>query len=242
MRYGSAPAQSVSTERVVDESGRLGAISDYINPNVEAALQPALRAIQEAADKQRKQIGAQATMSGAFGDARQGVLESQLGRETSTAMGDTAAKFYQDAFDKAMAARTGDIGRMLTTDTTNANLAEQALGRLLTGATTQQNLASSDQNRMLQAIQALLSGGTLQQQTEQAGDTAAYQEFLRQQGWDASTLQVLANALKAAPYDKTDTKNTTQTVTEPNNALSGLLGSIGGKVASAAISSLIAMI
>src|SRR5690606_35357417 len=103
--YAHAPAQELTTERIVDESGRLGAIADYFNPYVEQALQPALRKIQEASDDQRRRSGAGATASGAYGDARHGILESQLYRDTGTAMGDVASEFYLDAFRDALGLR-----------------------------------------------------------------------------------------------------------------------------------------
>jgi hypothetical protein len=220
--YTNAPAQNVQTERVVDESGRLGAISDYMNPNLEAALAPALRKIQEAADLQRKKIGAGATSAGAFGDARHGILEGTLGRDTSTAMGDVAGKFYSDAFDKAMAARTGDLSRFLTTDTANAGYGETALGRQLTGANAQENLATADQNRMLTQLQALLSGGGAQQTNEQAKLDATFQEFLRKYGNDANVINALSAALKGASPDWTQTTTNTQ----PDNSIMQTIGAI----------------
>lgn len=229
--YGNAPAQNVSTERVVDEKGRLGAISDYFNPYVDNALQPALRKIMEAADAQRKQIGASATSSGAFGDARHGVVESNLNRNTSTAIGDTASQFYTNAFDKAMANRASDLNRFLSADTTDANFAEQGLGRQLTGANSLVSNAQADQQRQLQALQALLGSGNQQQGQAQLKKDFDFNEFMRQQGWDADVLGVLGAALAAAPYEKSQTT----TETGKDNSLIGALGSVVGSVASAAL-------
>lgn len=229
--FGNAPAQNVSTERVVDEKGRLGAISDYFNPYVDNALQPALRKIMEAADAQRKQIGASATSSGAFGDARHGVVESNLNRNTSTAIGDTASQFYTNAFDKAMANRASDLNRFLSADTTDANFAEQGLGRQLTGANSLVSNAQADQQRQLQALQALLGSGNQQQGQAQLKKDFDFNEFMRQQGWDADVLGVLGAALAAAPYEKSQTT----TETGKDNSLIGALGSVVGSVASAAL-------
>lgn len=229
--YGNAPAQNVSTERVVDEKGRLGAISDYFNPYVDNALQPALRKIMEAADAQRKQIGASATSSGAFGDARHGVVESNLNRNTSTAIGDTASQFYTNAFDKAMANRAADLNRFLSADTTDANFAEQGLGRQLAGANSLVSNAQADQQRQLQVLQALLGAGNQQQGQAQLKKDFDFNEFMRQQGWDADVLGVLGAALAAAPYEKSQTT----TETGKDNSLIGALGSVVGSVASAAL-------
>lgn len=230
-KYGNAPAQNIGTERVVDEGGRLGAISDYFNPYTEQALQPALRKIMDAADQQRKQIGAAATSSGAFGDARHGVVEGVLNRDTSQVIGDTSSQFFKSAFDSAMANRSNDLNRFFQADTTDANYNEQALQRGLTGSGALIDRSNSDQQRQLQAIQALLSGGNVQQGNKQAGLDVDYGEFLREQGWDASLIDTLAKALGGAPYEKTQTSTGPAT---RDNSILGAVGSVVGKVATSA--------
>jgi len=227
--YASAPSQSIGTERIVDENGQLGAISDYFNPHVDAALQPAIRKIMESADAQRKMIGAGATSSGAFGDARHGVVEGVLNRDTSQVVGDTAAKFYNDAWNTAMAERTSDLNRFKDTDTINANFNEAGLNRLLTGSGAVVDRVGADQAMKLNQIQALLSGGNQQQGNAQAELDAGFQEFLRGQGWDFSVLEALSSALNAAPYPKTQT---TSKSGGSDNSILGTLGSIVGSVAS----------
>lgn len=226
--YGSAPSQRIGTERIVDESGQLGAISDYFNPHVDAALDPAIRRIMESADAQRKAIGAGATSAGAFGDARHGIVEGVLNRDTSQVIGDTASKFYNDAWNTAMAERTSDLNRFKDTDTINANFNETALNRLLTGSGAVADRVGADQAMKLNQIQALLSGGNQQQGNTQAGLDAGFQEFLRGQGWDFSVLEALSSALNAAPYQKTQTTTTSK----PDNSGLGLAGSIAGSILS----------
>lgn len=220
--YAAAPAQTVSTERVVDEDGRLGAISDYFNPYVEQALEPALRKIMEAADQQRKRIGANATSAGAFGDARHGIVDSELDQNTSTAIGDTSQQFFKNAFDSAIANRGADLNRFMQADGTTAQYAETALNRELAGSGAVQDRATADQQKQLQLIQSLLAGGTVQQANEQAGLDAGFGEFLREQGWDSTLIDQLARALGGAPYEKSQTETSTQ----PDNSLIGAAGSV----------------
>ena len=216
-QYAAAPAQNISTERVVDESGKLGAISEYFNPYVDQALQPALRKIMEAADAQRKRIGAGATTAGAYGDARHGIMEAELDGNTSQAIGDTASQFFASAFDKAMGLRSDDLNRFMNVDTLNANFAEKGLDRLLTGT-------GEEQTRKLQAIQALLATGALQQGNDQKAMDAQYEEFLREYGHDKDMVALLTQVLGGTPYAKTQTTTTTQ----PDNSLAGLGGAIAG--------------
>lgn len=244
--------RQTATERVVDESGKLGKIGDYFNPYVDQALQPALRKIQESSDAARKRVAAGATSAGAFGDARHGILESELDRSTSQATGDTASKFYKDAFDSAMGLRTGDLnrftgvdeanaGRGTVADMANANFNEQAIQRLLTGAKGGQDVAAADQARMLSQIQALLAGGTMQQGNDQAGLDAMYKEFMRGYGDDFAKLEALRSAVGGVPHGQTSTTVGTQ----PDNSILGGLGAgagafLGSQGGSALVASLLA--
>lgn len=220
--YANAGAQRVSSERSVDENGRLGSVADYMNPYVEGALQPALAKIQESADAARKRLGASATSSGAFGDARHGIQEANLDANTSQAIGDTAASFMNNAFNQAMGQRQTDLNRFGATDMANAQFNEQALNRLLTGT------QAGNQNT-LQGIQSLLASGSLQQQNQQSGLDALYQDFMRQYGHDANMLNAASGALGRLPYSQT--VNGTTTTTQPDNGLLGLLGAGAGSFA-----------
>ena len=222
--YASAPAQVVGTERVVDESGQLGAISDYLNPYVDAALNPVIRRITEEADKRRIALGNRAQSAGAFGDQRHGVLESEINEDTNQAIGDVAGRFYMDAFDKALGLRTGDVNRFYNADVTSANLAERALDRTRTGTGDLLTRAQQDQQTMLNQLGALLGYGSLQQGVEQAELDAAYQEFLREYQDSFDVVRALSAALSGLPFERTQTT----TATQPDNSLLGLAGSLAG--------------
>lgn len=214
-----APAQTIGTERVVDENGRLGAIRDYLNPYVENALQPALTKIQESADARRRQINAGATSAHAFGDARHGVLEAKHDLDTSRAVGETAANFMNNAFNQSMDRRATDLNRFGDVDKTNAQFGETALNRELQGSQVQQT-------QMLQQLQALLNTGGIEQGNDQQKLDAKYQEFLRAYQHDPQMLAAASNILKSLPYSKTTTADTVTRT--PDNSLLNLAGAVGG--------------
>jgi tetratricopeptide (TPR) repeat protein len=123
-------AQGLGTERVVDENGFLGKISDYMNPYLEGVLDPTIKKMrdQEAFDK--NDIGASAMMSGAFGDARHGVETSMLRDNTNENVGDVTGKTYSDAFMQAMGLRSNDIARKTGLDVTRAGFADNDVNRI----------------------------------------------------------------------------------------------------------------
>lgn len=212
--YATADPSKVSTSTVVDENGPLGSIASYMNPYTSAVLTPTLQSIYDSAAKQRNTIGASAAGAGAFGDARQGVLESTLGKNTSAAIGNATNQAYSDAFNTAMGLRTSDAGRLLSADTTNASLRETALNRLLTGSESYQASASQEQQDALARINALLSSGTAQQQQAQNYDDANYAAYKEGQQAQYDKLNALVSTLSGIPT----TSTTQQTSTEKNSS------------------------
>lgn len=103
------------SQRIVDEGGPLGKISDYINPNLDSVLAPALRDVARSGAQQRNEIGAGATMANAFGDARHGVVEGEQMRGENEVVGDLSAEARNAAWNNAMALRTGDRQNMMDT-------------------------------------------------------------------------------------------------------------------------------
>lgn len=217
--YSSAPAGQIS-QSIVDESGPLGSIQSYMNPYLDQTLQPAIKKLMDTVAQQRNQIGAQATSAGAFGDARHGIVESELNKSAQENVGNLTSQAYSQAFDRAMGLRGDDINRQAQ----NVQFNEQALNRQLTGAQALPSVQSSNQSNLLQQLNALLSSGTVQQAQEQSQLDANYQDFLRQYGHQFDVLGALGSALTGAPYEKTQT-----TVEKgPDNSILGLLGSVAG--------------
>lgn len=193
-QYGATP---MSTERTVDENGRLGAISDYVNPHVDAALNPALRAMDERAAQERMRMGNLRTSSGAYGDYRHGALEANLAGEHETAVGDVTAGAHMGAFDRAMALRGSDLGRMFNVDLANREGTATTASGLSQVASASFDRASTNYNQRLQNIQAQMAGGSLNQANAQAEMDAAYQEFMREQQDGYDRIQLLLSSLNA---------------------------------------------
>ena len=73
----------------------------YMNEYEDAAVQQALADVARAGQVQQAQLGANAVSSGAFGGARQGIQESELGRNTLMQQGRTAAQMRAAGYESA---------------------------------------------------------------------------------------------------------------------------------------------
>lgn len=208
-----------STERIVDENGRLGAIADYTNPYTEATLAPTIRNIESQYGKQRMAIGDRATTAGAFGDARQGVLEAANQRDQGQAVGDASYKAFADAFNTAMGLRSGDLARFTAGDEAKAGRDIAAGGALV-------DTAGKAQSDFMQQLTALLTTGGIQQQTAQSGLDADYEAYLRQQEDPYKKIAALVSTIGGIPY------STSSTTTKDDGGAGalGLLGALVGAI------------
>ncbi|HEV7247957.1 MAG TPA: hypothetical protein VGN93_13315 [Shinella sp.] len=141
-----AAPKNISTERLVDENGWLGSIDSYMNPYTDRVLSPVIRELQQEDQRQKNRIGGMAQMSGAFGDARHGIMEGEQSSRTNEAVGDATNRVYSDAYNTAMGQRASDIGRRDTMETGNTN-------RALEAAMTNLNSYNAGQDRKLNADQ-----------------------------------------------------------------------------------------
>ncbi|MCA1458104.1 tail fiber domain-containing protein [Bradyrhizobium sp. BRP22] len=220
--FSTTPASSVSAPSILggDKTVANTTISDYMSPYIMAALNPQLDDLARTGVAQRQALDASATMDGAFGDARSGVALANQYRDEARNRENIIGTGYNTAFNTAAGLRGQDITNSINTQTTNANLLETALQRAITGGKAFQDLDTSQVNRGLTTADALAKAGQTEQQTNQAKDTAAFQEFLRGQGWDQQQISWLTSVLAGTPHD------TTTTVSQPNNSGWGIAGSL----------------
>lgn len=177
-------------------------MSEYMNPYIKGALDPAARELREEMARQTNLVGQQAGMVNAFGGSRQAILEAETQRGGTEAIGDLYGRGYAQAFesgrdqinrDRSAAARASDQFRSL-------------------GAQGQQQLTTDIQN--------LLTTGGLERNLRQAGLDFDYQQFVEARDWDITNLQPLLATLSTVPYSETNT----QTTKSKKSALSVIAG------------------
>lgn len=215
--YTAAPASSVGANTISSQ------MSPYMNQYVMQALAPQLQQMDVANAKTRAATDAQATGSGAFGDARTGIEQSNNTFNANVAREGLIGSAYNSAFNTAIGAGAQDASNKLTADTTNANLNETALNRQLTGSQALQNLQT-------QQLGAQTTANTLNQQntaTDQAKLTAQYNQWLMAQQYPFQTAGLVNQTVSAA----NPANPTTTTETSPDNSGYAMIGTALGTAA-----------
>lgn len=230
----TAGPQSVSTGRAIDNvpganGGPAGTTQDYMDPYLASVLAPQLRDIDLQTSKNQNKLDATAAMGGAFGDARTGIQASENTRLGNLARTDTIGQGYSNAFNNAMALKTGDINRNLDVGKTNAALNEQGMARQLAGGNALQALDTHDTGRQADMATLLTNIGNAKQSNDQAKLSAAYEEFAKATGYPLQVAQLIGGTLQPTAYGS-------NTVTSgPDNSGYGMIAALGGTALKAAL-------
>ena len=228
----TAPAATITAPSLIGPNTDVNTstIQDYMNPYLEAALQPQLQAIARQGDADRKRLNASATFSGAFGDARHGVEASNQSRDENILTNNTVGQGYSNAFNTAAGLRGTDITNAINTQNLTAQNREAALTRAAAGATDLMGLDKYNTGRMVDLATALEAQGAKEQANNQAQLDAQYQDFLRKQGYGPDMIKLFTSVLAGTPYDK----SSTETTDKPDNSGYSLVSSLLGTAAKAA--------
>ena len=161
-------------------------IGKYMNPYLQTVLGATEAQINQ--QNQQAQAGQTGTAidQGYFGGDRSGIAQAVLANQQELAAGQVYSGIASDAFQQAMAAAAQQQGVGLG--------AAQANRAALTGAGQElAGLGTGAQGAALEGAQAQLGAGQVEQQTEQAGKTALYNQFLQQQSYPFQSAQFAAN-------------------------------------------------
>lgn len=224
--------------------------SGFQNNFIQAALAPAIRAIEDQGAKARSGLGSAAAAAGAFGDARHGVVEAKQIDDQARQVGDLTATTMANAFDKAMGYRNTDMDRLLNIGLSNAQLQDTANGRNWQSGENaagraqgwEQFLMGLDQTEKDRALSAagmandFTLAGNQQQMNwlsqlmgfdnymrgwDQQGLNTSYEDWMSERMWPITLIQALQGSGNLPG-------TTSSTTTSPNNSLANLLGSALG--------------
>ena len=213
-QFGLAGTQAVDPQAL--QTGQ------YMSPYIQSVVNPTMAALYQQQQQEQSQLAGNLATQGAFGGDRGAIQQANLARQQGLAAAQTEGSLYNQAYNNALAAAQQQQGVNLGAQQSNRTALQQfvpqalgigqqgfaqglgtaqnqqSLGTGIIGAGTSvgQALAGYGQGLTqtgLAANQALLAGGTLGQQTQQALNTAQYNQFLQQQGYPFQTSQFLAN-------------------------------------------------
>ena len=179
--FGAATGLTLSGAQDVGALNQ-GQIGYYMNPYIQSVVDPTVKALQQQQGQDRAQQQAQAIKSGAYGGDRAGIQRAVLQGQQSLATSQAVAPLFAQGYQQAVNTAQGQQG-VVASDLARRMQAGQQIA----------NLGTAGQQTALQGAQSQIQAGTLGQQTQQALDTAKYQQFLQERGFPYQQAQFLAN-------------------------------------------------
>jgi muramidase (phage lysozyme) len=177
---------AASAQNVNPQQYSTGQIAQYMNPFAQQVIGGTLAPLQQQQAQDRQNLISSNIRGGAFGGDRAAIADAALRGQQEMATGNVVGGLLTPMYNQAQQEFNTQQGVNLAAQQANRQNYQTAAGLL-------GNLGTGAQTAALTGAQAQLSAGQQQQQTQQAGLTALYNQFLQQQSYPFQTTQFLAN-------------------------------------------------
>jgi hypothetical protein len=174
-------------------------IQQFQNPYTQNVVNATQAQLNDLNGQQQESLLGTATQNGALGGDRQAVAQSQLAGQQALNEAPTIANLYANSY-------TSGLNTAAQQYQQNPLAAASALGSVGSGA----------ENAALAGGSAQLAAGTQQQQTQQAADTAAYQQYQAQQAYPYQSAAYLEQYGLPAALAQGTSASGTQTTPGPS--------------------------
>jgi hypothetical protein len=164
---------------------------------------------QENQQAQAGQLG-NAITSGAFGGDRTGIAAANLQQQEDLANSNVISGIANTGYQSALSTAQGQQQIGLAGANQLASIGSTAYGEGANTASELGSLGTGAQTAGLSGAQAQIAAGTVQQQTQQAQDTAQYNQFLQEQSYPFQVDEFLASIAEGTGALSGSTTTTTQ--------------------------------
>ena len=173
--FGAAEAGTFNATQQATPQGFQSGVSNYMDPFLNTAVQGTVNQLENVNQQQQQGMLGNDISQGAFGGDRANIGLGNLMNQQNLALGQTVSGMENQGFqDAAQNYQTG-------------------INQQLAGSNQLGNLGAGAQQSAIAGAQAQLGAGTMEQQTQQAGNTALYNQFQQQQAYPFQVAQFLAN-------------------------------------------------
>jgi hypothetical protein len=195
----------------------LSGIGDYMNPYIQNVVNSVQDMSRQNLDQSLKQTADQAIAAKAFGGSRHGIQEGVATAQNNMNTNNLIANLLNSGYNQATGMLSQDVQNNLSAQQNNQNSYQNYLNNLLSGGNAIANVGTAAQNSFNSGVNNLLNYGNLAQTTDQNANTAAYNEWLRQQNMPLQLQQLYNQTLSAAPHSTATSTANNQTMNTAQN-------------------------
>jgi hypothetical protein len=182
------------------------AAQQYMNPYLQASLDPQIAEARRQAEIQRVQQAGRMTQAGSFGGSRQAIMESELARNLGQNLSNITGQGYNQAYQQAASQFQADQQRKAAAQAASeqskqfgAGYGLQGLQGALGAAQQQAGLAGMGQQYGLGNLQAQLAGGQTQRDITGQGLGAEKAQFEEERDYPYKQVQYQQSLLQGLP-------------------------------------------
>jgi hypothetical protein len=202
------------------------AATQYMNPYLQASLNPQLEEARRQSQITQQQNAAKMTQAGAFGGSRGAIMDAETQRSLGANMANITGTGYNTAYDKAMAQFNADQQRKMQENQFGASQGLTAAQSTAQYGDAAQK-AAEDSRRYsadfgLKSLQDLMRAGETQRGIEAEGITADKRQFDEQQARPYTNLEFQRKMLEGLPIGASTTSVNQDTLSKIQSDIGGL--------------------
>ena len=175
------------------------AAQKYMNPYLQASLDPQIAEARRQSQISQMGNAAQATKAGAFGGSRGALMDTETQRNLGTNLANITGQGYNTAYNNAQQQFNTDQTRRIGENQFGTNFGLQALQGQLGAAQAQGQLGSMQSQTGLANLAAQTSAGATQRGIEQEGISALHDQFNLEQADPLKKVQYAQSLYQGLP-------------------------------------------
>jgi len=209
----------------------------YMNPYLQAALNPQLEAARRSSEISQQTANANAASKGAFGGGRQAIMDAEAARNLNTNLANITGMGYNAAYDKAATQFNADQARRIQEAQFGSDTGLKGLQAATAANQAAGNVGAQQAQYGLQNLQTLATAGNTQQAQDQAALNAQYNQYLDQRSQPFTNLSNQANLIKGLGGSSNQEYMAEQSALQKTAGIAGLGASITKNLQAAGLSS-----
>lgn len=196
---------------------------NYMNPYLQAALNPQLEELTRQNQINQNQQMAKLAQAGAFGGSRDAIMRAENARNLGQLQSKVLGEGYATAYDKAMAQFNADQARKIGEAQYGSDFGLKTLQNQLGAAKDQSGLAQAEFKTGLEGLDAQMRAGEVQRGAEKENVAAQLAQWQEAQKYPYEQLKFAQSMIQGLPVSTSTTSPNTSTFADLMQGIGSLL-------------------
>lgn len=196
---GATMVDPYTEETYTPTTFNLANLQQYMNPYLQAVLDPQIRDAQRNAEIARNKMQSRMAKAGAYGGSRQAIMESEGQRNLQNLLSDITGKGYYDAYETG--AKRFDEAAKREFDAAKFKQEESQFGAkyALDSAKAREDAAAAERRYGLDMLDTQMKAAEAERLLRQKEKDVAYEQFLREERSPYEQIKFMKEIIQGIP-------------------------------------------